>query len=229
LICFASSFLTVDIVRVFSSEPTEDWTVEQVIQWLFIRGEAAVKRQAEEKKSQYRKMGEEAVASLWDAHARAVEHRSRDIAGSSSVVGVTDENSDPQTRPSRSKNSRTSKKVTDDVRDPQPTVIHVELTSGEYAGSKFTLTPTLRWPCWVGRSAGKKFTNRGISLPKDVEVSTTHGKFEVGCGGRLYFVDTGSTNGSGVGDERLETKVPVELYEGMKIHIGGTTMKISLS
>jgi FHA domain len=66
-----------------------------------------------------------------------------------------------------------------------------------YVGNSWTLRPTPKAACMIGRSTGKKFKEKGVSLSTDEEVSTTHGKVHV-RGGKLYFTDTGSTNGSTV-------------------------------
>lgn len=103
--------------------------------------------------------------------------------------------------------------------------IQLVVTEGFYEGESFVLQPTLKTACFVGRSTAKKFKDKGISLSKDGEVSTTHGKFEI-IGGRAYYTDMGSTNGSLYEGEELEDNVPLELKKGMVLQLGGTVLKI---
>lgn len=109
-----------------------------------------------------------------------------------------------------------------------PSTINVQIIGGHYAGNTYTLVPKVRHPCWVGRSQGKKFKERGISLSKDLEISTTHGKFEL-VGGKLHYTDTGSTNGSKVGSEELNPDTPFPLENGTELILGQSILKITLS
>lgn len=47
----------------------------------------------------------------------------------------------------------------------------------------------------MGRSTGKLFKEKGVSLYKDKEISTTHAKVEL-RNGEAFFIDAKSTNGS---------------------------------
>ncbi|CAM9308312.1 unnamed protein product [Phaeothamnion confervicola] len=74
----------------------------------------------------------------------------------------------------------------------------VTVLNGPHKEAVFSLRPRAGEPAPVGRSTGKRFKERGVSLPQDSEVSTTHGRFEALAGGGFCFTDTGSTNGSSV-------------------------------
>ena len=126
--------------------------------------------------------------------------------------------------------------------------IEVIFTSGPHSSSStpYILHPTLHTPCLIGRSKGKKFIKNGISLYKDQEVSTTHGKFiveekknystnngsESGSGGgallSFYYVDVGSTNGTMHNGTVLEPNTKLLLVNGMELKIGNSTLMIRL-
>jgi hypothetical protein len=105
--------------------------------------------------------------------------------------------------------------------------VQVELTTGPYAGETFLLKPTEKAPSLVGRSKNKNLRTKGISLPKDLEVSTTHGQFEL-LDGKLCFTDLQSTNGTWVKSVELSPNEPLELVDGIEIIVGQTLMKITL-
>jgi hypothetical protein len=88
-----------------------------------------------------------------------------------------------------------------------PTTLQITITSGPHTHQTYHLIPKPSQPCLIGRSKGKKFIKNGVSLNKDQEVSTTHGKISVehvyldgsGNGGmqtKFYYTDVGSTNGT---------------------------------
>jgi hypothetical protein len=126
--------------------------------------------------------------------------------------------------------SRSATKKTNE--EAKSTTIDIQIIAGPHSGSSFTLTPGLRKPCWVGRSTSKKFRENGISLKKDDQVSTTHGKFHIhpasATNGKLVYTDTGSTNGTLYNGEEIEDQVPLELADGMLLVLGGSHLLIHL-
>jgi FHA domain len=106
--------------------------------------------------------------------------------------------------------------------------IHIEIVAGEYEGMTFDLQPKGRVASYVGRSQGRKFKEKGISLSKDLEVSTTHGKFESNRG-KYYYTDMGSTNGSLIDGCEIEASKAYELRDDMHITCGQTIMRIMLT
>ena len=105
--------------------------------------------------------------------------------------------------------------------------IHVAISTGPHADETATLTPTEKGPCWVGRSGSKKFVTKGISLRNDLEVSTTHGKFEV-LGGLPYFTDTGSSNGTLLDGKEMEPNVACQIKDGTKLTFGSSVCIVRL-
>lgn len=103
----------------------------------------------------------------------------------------------------------------------------IEIVGGDYIGKIYELDNLAHEPAVVGRSRGKKVLKHGISLPKDPEVSTTHGKFLAKGNGKLYFTDDGSTNGSMVNGQLIQSHVEIPLESGMEIQVGGTIMLVS--
>lgn len=126
--------------------------------------------------------------------------------------------------------------------------LQITILSGPHSSQMYKLQPKLSQPCLIGRSKGKKFLRNGISLSKDQEVSTTHGKISIeqvvvtddnndgdddndGVGGggvqyKFYYTDVGSTNGTTVGDVRLEPNVRMEIEEGVEVRVGNSILKM---
>jgi hypothetical protein len=193
-------------------EPTDNWTIEQVMHWWLLHAHAESDAACEEIISSLSDQLEKGKASLWEDHRQVT----RIVSGE-----VGDENANSQ---NLQMNTAFEKPTSTNQRSD---AVHIEIVAGEYQGTSYDLQPKARAYSWVGRSQGKKFREKGISLPKDLEVSTTHGRFELQRS-QFFFVDTGSTNGSKVGDMDLEPNAPIELETGMEITIGQTVMRIIL-
>jgi FHA domain len=111
--------------------------------------------------------------------------------------------------------------------------VRVDIIGGPYEGQVFYLKPTPRSACMIGRSSSKKFVVNGISLSKDLEVSTTHGKIDKTRDGTYSYSDTGSTNGSFLKDSgyHLQAHEPIEIpasNSGIEIIIGETVLHITI-
>jgi len=82
----------------------------------------------------------------------------------------------------------------------------------------------------IGRSKAKKYLNSGISMAKDLEVSSGHGKIEFKKG-KLYYVDVGSSNGSWINGTEInedEKSKSFEVKNEDLIVIGETELKLIL-
>ena len=152
--------------------------------------------------------------------------------------------------------SKPSSSSTTTTNSNSTTSIQISITAGPHTSSKYLLRPKPGVPCLLGRSKGKKFIKNGVSLHKDQEVSTTHGKFIIEGGGlsqhdeddeeegggasgsgsasggggggttKFYFIDVGSTNGTVYKGEPLEPNFRLELQPGMELKVGNSIMKI---
>lgn len=244
--------------------PTEDWTIEQVLQYIILSNTYKINEkrddmiqsllnQLEIGKKDIMKLHEQVVDlnQQQDSTTDTTTHRNVSISSSSNdermesksitTKSVSSSSSSPEevevvvmeeeenTNPNIKDTSTSKDKNPISTAPVQPTTIHISITTGPYQGTNHTLEPKLRRPCFIGRSNGKKFRERGISLARDLEVSTTHGKFERKAGGILYYTDTGSTNGTMHLGEELEDNVPLELENDMELLVGGSTFKIFLS
>jgi len=114
----------------------------------------------------------------------------------------------------------------------------VEIIRGDYVGKIYEFDQLMTEAAMVGRSRGKKILKHGISLPKDPEVSTTHGKFLAKASNSrgsnttiplasFWYVDDGSTNGSMINGQLIESHVEIPLESGMQIQVGGTIMLVT--
>ena len=144
------------------------------------------------------------------------------------------ENVDPQQRVVSNTTTTTTSK-SDETLDfaktapsLEPGTLKVEIMAGYYSGQVYHLDVSANKTCMIGRSQSKRFTKNGISLPRDAEVSTTHGKFLMKNGKYLY-IDDGSTNGSFVNNRPLEPYVELTLEPGMELLVGATVMKVSFA
>jgi pSer/pThr/pTyr-binding forkhead associated (FHA) protein len=176
------------------------------MQWCLLRSHEATDAKHDELINALNQQLDEGTKELWKCHELAL--------ASGEKPPENDKDTDEQQINQREPGS--------DVK-----YIHVEVTDGPYVGKTYKLQPRKRAACWVGRSAGKKFVEKGISLSKDDEVSTTHGKFEL-TNGKAFFTDTGSTNGTVHAGQELEDNIPLELQDGMFLKMGCTTVKITL-
>ena len=78
-----------------------------------------------------------------------------------SAAAASNDSNDPSLSSRSSKRSKPPS-------SPLPPTLHILVEGGPHDGSKFSLRPGVgkTGACFVGRSTGKKFTDKGLSLPK---------------------------------------------------------------
>lgn len=109
--------------------------------------------------------------------------------------------------------------------------VSLKVLGGPHLGQKFRLEPTTDTGedvFKIGRSTGRHFKEKGVSLYKDKEISTTHAKIEM-RNGSVFLIDVRSTNGTQVNGEDLEPQAPVKLKEGDVVFMGSSEVKVSIS
>lgn len=212
-----------DILYVVTIEPTENWSVEHVLQWHLLQSHAST---------------DQKHAELVESLQRQFEERKQELLrimeGDENVASASSKSNMMVAAPSKGAkayNAAISKQAFAAVTTfvaKKVEAIHVQVTTGPHAGMTVTVQPKPNSACLVGRSAGKKFREKGVSLSKDSEVSTTHGKFEI-ISGKAYFTDVGSTNGTVCKDRALATNEAFLLEEPVELILGGSTLRITLS
>ena len=105
--------------------------------------------------------------------------------------------------------------------------IKIVVVEGVHKNASFNFKRTQRLTVMIGRSTGKRFKKTGVSLYKDSEVSTTHGKIHV-IKNDLCFSDLGSTNGSFLNGQALEARKSYVIHDGDVLKLGQSYLNISI-
>lgn len=177
-------------------EPGLDWTVEEVFQWCLLQSYKETDIEYEKLTTKLHEQLKEGKQEI----CKAFENRK------TAVPAQTEPSKKPATSPRK---------------------IKVHVTAGPHQGKIVFLELSAGAPCMVGRSRGKAFQGaKGLSLSKDCEVSTTHGKFQL-VNDSIFFVDTGSTNGTRIAGKELATDVPQLLLNHAEVTCGQTVLHIT--
>eukprot|EP00970_Alexandrium_tamarense_P004861 scaffold804_cov211-Alexandrium_tamarense.AAC.4 len=236
-----------------TAEPNNSWTIEELMYWSLSQYHSKAISQTASHIQSLSDNCDRECDDLMELHRAAVELAENGTRGNG---GDNEENVrnhadaaaaavDVNAKITNNNNSSTTTTKT-----LSPGTITVLITSGPHNASKFTLRPKPCTPCFIGRSKGKKFIKNGISLSKDQEVSTTHGKILVegggggglsasgaavngsnsdgGSGAKFYFIDVGSTNGTTLNGELIEPETKILLTEGLELKAGGSNLKFML-
>lgn len=207
------------------TEPTEDWTVEEVFQWTLLRSYAVMDERVENIA--------QGLRNDLDKGGKQLEHVRKDVA--QKQPPRLDAENQPnegdystRTAPVATTKTTAAAAKTNKTARASAMVKAKAVRSNAYMDAVFNLKVTKSKACWLGRSGGKKFKVNGISLSNDDEVSTTHGKFELHKDGHVYFTDVGSTNGSKLDKVALEPDVPYLVENGATLSVGATMFELTI-
>ena len=114
--------------------------------------------------------------------------------------------------------------------DSKKVLITLKVLAGPHLGQKFRLepSPAEEDTYKMGRSTGKLFKEKGVSLYKDKEISTTHAKIET-RNGQIFMTDVRSTNGTVLNGKEIEAQMPMRIKDGDLIAVGSTELKVQVS
>lgn len=254
-----------DFPYTVEDEPSENWTVEHVMQWWLLRANAESEAEYNTIVEGLSKQLDDGKKELWEAHeqvSEVVRKSEKPNDAADPKANAENQSMNRNQKPTSSNNNKVHKPVVSKVVVAKPVVastrptrtkkptekaaaaaaatiegnatadkpdtIHIDIVGGPYDGKFYDLQPQSRKHCWVGRSSSAKFKDRGISLPLDLEVSTSHGRFEFNQG-KFYYKDVASTNGTRINGEEC---IPNQSYlleaTGTTILAGQTTMKVTL-
>lgn len=109
--------------------------------------------------------------------------------------------------------------------------VTLKCVAGAHMGQKFRLEPANdneEDVFKIGRSTGRLFKEKGVSLYKDKEISTTHAKIEI-KNGQAFLVDVRSTNGTLLNNVEIEAQVPLRLQNGDVICMGSSELLVQIT
>ncbi len=229
--------------------PTDEWTVEELLEWMYLHSQSKIRLATNKLIDELGQTYEKAEEDIWMLHSLAekvdTDNRNSLIECHELVrKGIEDDANDLSNdgvnivRPNDTNDTedgcveeqlgvieKSKKKI---IKPKFNNNLHVEVLSGPHEGECFLIKPRMNRTCEIGRSKGKKFRERGISLYRDSEVSTSHGKFEMKAGGKICYIDTGSTNGTSFQGEALEDNEPLLLMDGMCLCFGESNLRFTI-
>lgn len=223
------------------SGPTQDWTIEELLQWCHQSSQSQISCKTDELINTLQQVYENAEEDIWELHQLAVQNTT-DEADTENIAPPdtnmnTSINTDThcnntmeQVKPVPSESTTSSATSETKAKSKTKKQFHnlfIEIQTGPHEGATYLLKPRSSRPCEIGRSKGRKFLQRGISLFKDSEVSTCHGKFDY-KGGKMFYTDTGSTNGTCFMGEAIEDNLPMEIVSGMVLGCGDSDLKFTI-
>lgn len=109
--------------------------------------------------------------------------------------------------------------------------VTLKIHTGPHMGQKFRLEVPegkIEETFKLGRSGAKSYKEKGVSLYKDKEVSTTHARMEI-RNGEVFYIDTKSTNGSFINNERIEVNMPTRVRDGDTLTMGASEISVAVS
>lgn len=238
-----------------NKEPNEDWTIEQLLQWCHQRSQDAISSKTNDLINSLQQLYDTAERDIWNLHHLAVQntgsgpcsdididgdrchqqndndvYKADDSRNTKMVDNMHQINLNDAGNPLDIENKQDINSNTTSAKSKKNILqknLYVEVLTGPHEGATFLLKPRPSRSCEIGRSKGKKFLSRGVSLHNDSEVSTCHGKFECKAG-KMYYTDTGSTNGTSYMGEAMEDNVPMEITDGMVLVFGVSELRFTL-
>ncbi|KAI2501450.1 hypothetical protein MHU86_13040 [Fragilaria crotonensis] len=151
-----------DFPHSIDSEPTENWSVEHVLQWHLLQSHALTDQKHAELVESLQRQFEERKQELWrimesDENVPSVSSSNVMVAAPSK--GAKAYNAAISKQPFATLNTTVIKKVQ---------AIHIQVTTGPHTGMTVTVQPKANTACLVGRSAGKKFREKELVCPRIV-------------------------------------------------------------
>jgi hypothetical protein len=196
------------------AEPNNEWTVEQVLQWHLLQSHLATDQKHEELVSSLKRQFEQGREEVHQVLSEQSENVRVVAPG-----GGTESAATAATTASTSRRTATKALVPWFTFKSHQDHMLVKLSC--------TANPNPMHPVLSVDQLGKNSANGGSVWPRTVRCQQ-HGKFEI-IGGKVYFTDVGSTNGTTCKDQLLATNSPFLLDDNVELILGGSTLRVTLS